>query len=125
VSRKVFVVVRQTWNAGDSAPNEREDQVPVAAFADRAKAEEACACMEREVRRQFDVWQLFGGNLDNEEDARLQAALKRMKFPARASDDYGWERYAPEVTEEQRLALWEATAPAAGIHSVIEKKLEG
>jgi hypothetical protein len=123
--KKVFVVVRRTWNAGETGPTDSEDSVPVAAFADRARAEELCARLEREVRMQFDVWRLYGGYFDTEEDERIRAALKRMKLPAPAKDDYEWARYAPDVTPEQRLALWEATGLAEGIHSVIEKNLEG
>jgi hypothetical protein len=124
--RKLYVVVRRTWKAGSERPN-WDDYVPVRAFTTRKAAETHCRELEGAVRRETDVWTLFGGSVCDEDSTALREAGLRLGLLDPKVDDPPWdwwENLTAPVTEAQRVALWEAIPnPEWTVYRVTETKL--
>jgi hypothetical protein len=122
--RKLYLVVRRTWNTGSTAPNWNE-HVPVRACTSRKAADALCRELEDALHRERDVWTLFEGALHKEEAAALREAGVRLGLvnPGAAEVPWNWWHALPApVTEAQRLALW-AAVPALKAYHVTETKL--
>jgi hypothetical protein len=103
-------------------PEPQRDWVPVVAFTDRRKAEAACAELERKARTSTSPF-LFSylGELEpisdrSEEDwlARVRDVVGRPPTQEKYPCKYGgidwhawWKAEAGELSDEQRLALWD------------------
>jgi hypothetical protein len=126
----VYLVVRRTQNPGETGYLNRE-QVPVRAFATRPAAEVCCAELEADVRRQFDLPELFSGeDWENDEVAQFAAVVAKLGLPPCSGHVYWWHKEhfrGPNrlrLTAEQRQALWEAAPASCRIFQVIESTLE-
>ncbi|MBY0461124.1 MAG: hypothetical protein K2V38_27700 [Gemmataceae bacterium] len=120
-SRKLYLVVRRTW---DGVYPNYEERVPVRGFAAKKDAEAYRRQLDAEFRRDRDPWAWFAETRAFEEQlAALKAVAVGQGLIKPKAEEYGWWRSlkAP-LTPEQRAAFW-AVLPDCKAYEVIETKL--
>jgi len=125
MSKKFWVVQQLNWHVyGRHCQDHEEDNgLPVGVFASQKKAEAFCQALEEQARRELSPVQFFdeleqASNLDEEviverlQSLGLQAPASYEKKSSRRTytrlDWNGWwDQCSPDLTEEQRVAIWQ------------------
>ena len=82
--RKIYLVVRRIWEAGNDAPQPLEkERVPVCGFSDRKSAEQRRADLEATIPEQHDLGDLFSGWFDdNDKTDEFFEVVEPLNLPA-------------------------------------------
>lgn len=143
---KVFVVVRDTFDASEyhrlhfnrptNSEGERNNGVPVRAFATKQAANDYAEVLDDEIRRTFPPSLFFCEDTDGEDTfgPKLAMLVQSLSLPPFKPGKYDyesgklfrewWAENAPNMSAEQKAALWEPFAEMT-FHHVKEIELEG
>jgi hypothetical protein len=124
-SKKPWIVQQMNWHVYGLACYDHEEDhgLPVAVFASKKKAEAHCKALEEQARRELSPAQFFeeaemATSLD---EKTLVKRIQALSLPAPEKqerqgysstyvvlgwDDW-WDRCSPEMTDEQRTAVWD------------------
>lgn len=127
------------FNRPTNDDGERDNRVPVRAFATRKAANEYARQLDEELRASFPP-PMFAGDDDPDEGERpslasvVSAKLKQLRLPpikfAKEMHKHGeqfrewWSENAADMSAEQKAALWEPFVDMT-FHSVKQIEVEG